>query len=619
MKRDMDRVKILLAEHTSQPHHQTDTWTEDGNCKQGAECGMKVSDATKQGDTNHPRGRKRGAQDELRTREDGKPAGIDVKTVIPTPELLKEDKQRELKHAFLMAVSMGHTQMVEMLLKAGATANETTHNWYPLGVIAANMNCLDLMHLLIAHNVNVKLSTPTGSAIHAAARVGNLEMVKLLHSIGADLEEKTETHHQTPLHIAAQHSRENVVTHLLEQGCTVDSKDINDQTPLHLAARSGHVAICDLLIKAGASMDAKDNDDKTPIMHAIECDHPDMIREDCVSMQLDTGQTLLHYACKAGAIHCVRKLLNLGADCNITSEEGITPVMEAVKNLHNNVVECLLSEGPCKCDLEIKSLDEESAISLALNDSHHFHKETQLLDLLLKHGASINTQHGSDGDTLLRQYFHDDDRRNWLIAHGADISGGNGLGNVFSLLADRCSYSNYKRDKKLLDDLINLNVDLRITAEQHAGRGTPLQHTLSRGCIRLARDMLAYGFSVAHMSSWLLEQESGDGDSYSEEYLQLLVDIRQQCEQPLSLQEYCRLTILPCLGHFLPGQTTRMTVSKPYFKFFTLEKSPLARAVITLPVPRRLQLYLLPSEFAKSNVKWHAPKPTEDSDDDSSS
>ena len=59
-------------------------------------------------------------------------------------------------------------------------------------------------------------------------------MVSDLLNLGANYENKTDLD-ETPLHLAARHSRADVAKHLLDHGADANSRDRLNRTPLHLA------------------------------------------------------------------------------------------------------------------------------------------------------------------------------------------------------------------------------------------------------------------------------------------------------------------------------------------------------------------------------------------------
>ena len=58
------------------------------------------------------------------------------------------------------------------------------------------------------------------------------------------------------------------------------------------------------------------------------------------------GRTALFQASAAGNVEVVEILLSHGADPNIWSENGLSPIYQAIMNRHKGVVELLLSRNP---------------------------------------------------------------------------------------------------------------------------------------------------------------------------------------------------------------------------------------------------------------------------------
>ena len=79
------------------------------------------------------------------------------------------------------------------------------------------------------------------TALHWAAELGNVELVRLLVDAGADLEAPTRIGDLTPLHIGAEVGQSGTVRALLEAGANAESRNANGSAPLHFAAMSGSV------------------------------------------------------------------------------------------------------------------------------------------------------------------------------------------------------------------------------------------------------------------------------------------------------------------------------------------------------------------------------------------
>lgn len=179
----------------------------------------------------------------------------------------------------------------------------------------------------------------------AAARDGDTELLKLLITAGANINEEhlqwaaAYAHEETvifllehgisvnppsrkgkltPLHFAASGGNENIVRLFLEKGADVNSRYINDgDTPLHGAARKGNPKCVELLLKAGANIDSQN-------IH---------------------GDTPLHIAAMQGHHQCAKALLKAGANPHIKNEDGKTPIQVA--------------HGKCTEILEMRGVEKE--------------------------------------------------------------------------------------------------------------------------------------------------------------------------------------------------------------------------------------------------------------------
>jgi ankyrin repeat protein len=103
------------------------------------------------------------------------------------------------------------------------------------------------------------------SALHAAASVGNLELVRLLIQRGAD-PNLANRFGETPLFFAAEHGHRSVAQELVSRGASLHRRSrYTGMTPLGLAAEGGHVETVSLLLEHRANPASRNAFGKTPV------------------------------------------------------------------------------------------------------------------------------------------------------------------------------------------------------------------------------------------------------------------------------------------------------------------------------------------------------------------
>jgi hypothetical protein len=163
---------------------------------------------------------------------------------------------------------------------------------------AAKLGFRDLAaHIIAEHPEHVNARTDRqDTAIHAATREGNTDILSLLLEHDADVDSR-EKFGATSLHWASNLGRLSAGQCLLDHGADINARDPGGLTPLFDAVRDGHVEFAQMLLGRGAVIDARDN----------------------------RGRTSLHKAVEKGKIQVARLLLKHGADVNARDESGKTP------------------------------------------------------------------------------------------------------------------------------------------------------------------------------------------------------------------------------------------------------------------------------------------------------
>ncbi|KAK3739735.1 hypothetical protein QZH41_016183 [Actinostola sp. cb2023] len=136
--------------------------------------------------------------------------------------------------------------------------------------------------------------------LHLAVIKGNREIIKMLISVGANVETKDGTCGRTPLHLAIEHNNLAIAGFLiLEAKCDVDSYTYDDNTPLHLAAGLGLEGQTALLVAAGADTMATNSEDETPYSLSTTAEVKKILGDDEVPSDdmntSDSGRVLWYY------------------------------------------------------------------------------------------------------------------------------------------------------------------------------------------------------------------------------------------------------------------------------------------------------------------------------------
>ncbi|MEY3202269.1 MAG: hypothetical protein RIR70_1819 [Pseudomonadota bacterium] len=208
------------------------------------------------------------------------------------------------------------------------------------------------------------------TALHRAVAGGDLAMVELLASLGADFScrntdgetllhiaargddprlveslrrfcpaDATDDEGNTPLHVAAGEGRFNVITSLAKPARLLEIRNHAGQTPLHLAAQNNQpVALVDLLF-LGANIESQDAHLTTPFLTAAKEGHAEslvVLQDNGANIHaIDIlGNTALHWAAAIGAESAVSALLSLGLKNDVLNQMDETPALLAMRYGH---------------------------------------------------------------------------------------------------------------------------------------------------------------------------------------------------------------------------------------------------------------------------------------------
>ncbi len=175
------------------------------------------------------------------------------------------------------------------------------------------------------------------TALIAAAKAGQREMVNLLLDEGAEIDGRDKKFGGTALVWAAIRGRTETVKLLLERGATSNAKEkMNGMSALHTAAVRGHTDTVKVLLDKGVDVNTRDKAGRTALMWAANRGQTDTVR-----LLLDRGadiqakddtreMTALMTAAFMGRADTVELLLERGADVNARNNYGHTAYKLAV-------------------------------------------------------------------------------------------------------------------------------------------------------------------------------------------------------------------------------------------------------------------------------------------------
>jgi ankyrin repeat protein len=236
-------------------------------------------------------------------------------------------------------IESGNRKAALEQIRAGADVNEAQPDGTRPIHWAVYRVDYELLGALIAKKANLNVRNEFGSTpVAQAAELADTRMIKILLDAGAELE-GANPDGQTALMLAIKTGEPAVVDMLIKAGANVNTiEKFHNQTPLMWAVTAPKNAgeMVKLLLAKGADVKPR----------ALYTDWPSQITSEPRAQYRPVGGlTALLYAARDGCYDCVVALLGAGADVNMPTPDGVTPLMLALDNDHNEVAKLLLDRG----------------------------------------------------------------------------------------------------------------------------------------------------------------------------------------------------------------------------------------------------------------------------------
>nr|XP_061826937.1 ankyrin repeat domain-containing protein 50 [Nerophis lumbriciformis]XP_061826939.1 ankyrin repeat domain-containing protein 50 [Nerophis lumbriciformis] len=228
----------------------------------------------------------------------------------------------------------GSANVVQLLLTRGADPLISDNQGQTALTLASRQGHISVLHVLLdwarvqdAGTV-VKMMEHADNdgwtALRSAAWGGHSQAIKLLLDAGAEVD-GCDAEGRTALRAAAWGGHEETVLILLDRGAQVNKADRKGRTPLIAAAYMGHHEAVEVLLDHNAEVDLPDGDGRTALSVAALC--------------VPTAAGVKGY-CQVANL-----LLERGAEPGHRDHDGMTPVLLAAYEGHEDIVELLLDAG----------------------------------------------------------------------------------------------------------------------------------------------------------------------------------------------------------------------------------------------------------------------------------
>ena len=332
-----------------------------------------------------------------------------------------DSPRRKGKTALMLSVEADCAEGAQILVDAGADVNQRG----PFGatplILAARAGKLVGLRFLLEEHAEYDLRDNRGeTALFAAVKAGRVQVVGAL--IVADVHvDLTDLQGRTPLMQAVLDDRPDLVGQLLDAEASNDRVDDYGRTALtlaHLRGRSTGLteetpetdwlgltdmgAIERLLLASGTQRGwneaelllaarAGDGDGVMRILEksVVVVHAPDL-----------GGSTALLWACHYGDGRLARKLMDAGANPDVSNDEGRTPLMEAVAHGDSILVKALLRPG---LNLDAQDKVGDTALLMAATRG-----DSDLVTVLVTAGADVNIGNRKRQTPLLASVRHPD-------------------------------------------------------------------------------------------------------------------------------------------------------------------------------------------------------------------
>lgn len=173
-------------------------------------------------------------------------------------------------------MQIGNIPLVRTLLLIGADPNAQDSNKFTPLHEAISTNNYDMTELLLEKGANPNAINVFGKSIFTSSIFSDLKLIELLIKRGADLEFRN-SNAETPMFMALFQGRLPVAKLLFRNGAKITSIGPGDKAVLHMTSITRDLGFVEEILKSGADPNVKSSNGDTPLKVAEKHGEKDLI------------------------------------------------------------------------------------------------------------------------------------------------------------------------------------------------------------------------------------------------------------------------------------------------------------------------------------------------------
>ncbi len=350
---------------------------------------------------------------------------------------------------------------------------------------AAKVGNLEIAKLLVANGADVTLRVPgDGTALITAAEFGHLDFIKYLVSKGADIN-RTFSNQGNALITASGRGHLEIMKYLVSKGADINHYSPNQGNALIASAHSNNVDAVKFLVSKGMDVHFISPNQGNALIAAAGHGEIEIVKY-LVSEGTDINKispnqgTPLIAAANNGHLETVKFLVQKGAEIDKISSNQGTALIVAANNGQLKTVEYLVTKG---ADVNKYSPNQGSAVTAAARNGH-----MATMKFLVKKGASVNVNTNSHGSALISAAKNGiNETISYLIEQGADVNAQTD-GSGSALIAAAKNGHNHT-----IELLLSKGADIN---GQNDGSGSALTAAAKNGLVDTVKFLLDKGANI---------------------------------------------------------------------------------------------------------------------------